>query len=140
MASRSVLPSATRRRCRRSFVGGAGVYRADAGSPIWPYHYHRGVEEWLYVVWGAPMLREPAGGRILTSGDLVCFPSGHLGAHTLQGPGPNHRVRRDPGIAQRTSGRSWAPSGSTRQWWTWIRERGPSPTTTATGERSGCSF
>ena len=66
---------------------GASVYQAEAGLPIWPYHYHHGIEEWLYVIAGAPVLREPAGERILTPGDLVCFPSGHLGAHTLKGPG-----------------------------------------------------
>jgi uncharacterized cupin superfamily protein len=66
---------------------GAGVYHVEAGFPIWPYHYHHGVEEWLYVIAGAPVLREPAGERILTPGDLVCFPSGRLGAHTLKGPG-----------------------------------------------------
>jgi hypothetical protein len=37
---------------------------------------------------------EPAGERILTPGDLVCFPSGHLGAHTLNGPG--RRSLADP--------------------------------------------
>jgi uncharacterized cupin superfamily protein len=66
---------------------GASIYQAEAGLPIWPYHYHYGVEEWLYVIAGAPVLREPAGERILTPGDLVCFPSGHLGAHTMKGPG-----------------------------------------------------
>jgi uncharacterized cupin superfamily protein len=66
---------------------GASVYHAEAGVPIWPYHYHHGVEEWLYVIAGAPVLREPAGERTLAPGDLVCFPSGHLGAHTLRGPG-----------------------------------------------------
>jgi uncharacterized cupin superfamily protein len=66
---------------------GASVYQAEAGLPIWPYHYHHGIEEWLYVIAGAPLLREPAGERILGPGDLVCFPSGHLGAHTLKGPG-----------------------------------------------------
>jgi uncharacterized cupin superfamily protein len=66
---------------------GAGLYQAEAGAPIWPYHYHHGVEEWLYVIAGAPVLREPAGERALTPGDLVCFPSGPLGAHTLSGPG-----------------------------------------------------
>jgi uncharacterized cupin superfamily protein len=66
---------------------GASVYQAEAGVPIWPYHYHHGIEEWLYVVAGAPVLREPAGERTLTTGDLVCFPSGHLGAHTVKGPG-----------------------------------------------------
>ena len=66
---------------------GASVYEAEAGVAIWPYHYHHGIEEWLYVIAGAPVLREPAGERILTPGDLVCFPSGHLGAHTVKGPG-----------------------------------------------------
>src|SRR6185369_16118860 len=55
--------------------------------PIWPYHYHHGVEEWLYVIDGAPVVREPAGERVLTVGDLICFPSGHLGAHAVNGPG-----------------------------------------------------
>ena len=66
---------------------GASVYRAEPDAPIWPYHYHHGIEEWLHVLSGAPVLREPAGERVLAPGDLVCFPSGHLGAHTLKGPG-----------------------------------------------------
>jgi uncharacterized cupin superfamily protein len=66
---------------------GASVYQAEAGLPIWPYHYHHGIEEWLYVVAGAPVLREPAGERTLAPGDIVCFPSGQLGAHTVTGPG-----------------------------------------------------
>jgi len=41
---------------------GAGVYEADAGSPIWPYHYHHGIEEWLYVIAGAPVL--PTSGAV----------------------------------------------------------------------------
>jgi uncharacterized cupin superfamily protein len=55
--------------------------------PIWPYHYHYGVEEWLYVIEGAPVLREPAGERTLAPGDLVAFAVGHAGAHTVKGPG-----------------------------------------------------
>jgi uncharacterized cupin superfamily protein len=48
---------------------GASVYRAEPGVPIWPYHYHHGIEEWLYVVSGTPVLREPAGERTLEPGD-----------------------------------------------------------------------
>jgi uncharacterized cupin superfamily protein len=66
---------------------GASVYEAEAGLAIWPYHYHHGIEEWLYVIAGAPVLREPAGERVLAAGDLVCFPSGRLGAHAVTGPG-----------------------------------------------------
>jgi uncharacterized cupin superfamily protein len=66
---------------------GAGVYVAEAGDTIWPYHYHHGIEEWLYVISGEPILRDPEGDRRLASGDVVCFPCGPGGAHTLRGPG-----------------------------------------------------
>jgi uncharacterized cupin superfamily protein len=66
---------------------GASIYEAFAGLPIWPYGYHHGVEEWLYVISGAPVLREPTGEQELAPGDLVFFPSGHLGAHAVAGPG-----------------------------------------------------
>jgi len=46
---------------------GASVYRAEAGVPIWPYHYHYGIEEWPCTIAGAPVLREPAGERTIAS-------------------------------------------------------------------------
>ncbi len=52
---------------------GASIYEAEAGVPIWPYHYHHGIEEWLYVISGAPVVREPEEERVLAAGDLVCF-------------------------------------------------------------------
>jgi uncharacterized cupin superfamily protein len=66
---------------------GASDYEAEPGTPIWPYHYHHGIEEWLYVIAGAPVLRDPTGERTLSPGDVVCFPSGAVGAHTVMGPG-----------------------------------------------------
>jgi uncharacterized cupin superfamily protein len=66
---------------------GAGVYELDAGELTFPYHFHYGVEEWLYVVAGTPTVRTPGGERTLKAGDLMCFPSGPAGAHTLRGPG-----------------------------------------------------
>lgn len=66
---------------------GTSVYELPAGQWTFPYHYHHGVEEWLYVVDGAPTLREPVGERGLAPGDLVCFPSGPAGAHAVRGPG-----------------------------------------------------
>ena len=61
--------------------------KVGAGRWMWPYHYHHGVEEWLYVIEGAPVLRDTHGERTLAPGDFVCFPSGHVGAHTVGGPG-----------------------------------------------------
>jgi len=45
------------------------------------------VEEWLYVLAGTPVLRDPGGERTLQAGDLVAFPSSRVGAHTVAGPG-----------------------------------------------------
>jgi uncharacterized cupin superfamily protein len=39
------------------------------------------------VIAGAPVLRDHAGERVLAPGDLVCFPTGRVGAHTVKGPG-----------------------------------------------------
>jgi len=69
-----------------SFIG-ATVYEMQAGAKLGPYHFHHGVEEWLYAVSGAPVLRTPAGERTLEPGELVAFASGPDGAHTVHGPG-----------------------------------------------------
>jgi uncharacterized cupin superfamily protein len=66
---------------------GATLYELAEGQRTFPYHYHHGVEEWLYVLSGAPLLRTPDGERMLRPGDLECFNSGPRGAHAITGPG-----------------------------------------------------
>jgi uncharacterized cupin superfamily protein len=66
---------------------GGSVYELAPGERTFPYHFHHGVEEWLLVVDGTPTLRAPDGERELRRGDLVCFPVGPAGAHTVIGPG-----------------------------------------------------
>lgn len=66
---------------------GASAYELPDDQWTFPYHYHHGAEEWLYVVAGTPTLRDPDGERLLAPGDLVCFPSGPSGAHAVRGPG-----------------------------------------------------
>ena len=68
-------------------VIGATVWETEAGRTQGPYHFHDGVEEWMYVVSGAPVLRDPGGERALAPGTLVAFPAGPDGAHTFAGPG-----------------------------------------------------
>lgn len=63
---------------------GCSLYEFDADEQLWPYHYHWGNEEWLVVVAGAPTLRCPEGERELAVGDLIAFPAGEAGAHTLR--------------------------------------------------------
>jgi uncharacterized cupin superfamily protein len=67
-------------------IGGA-LYEFDPGEQLWPYHFHRNNEEWLIVVEGTPTLRTPEGERELRVGDLVGFPEGEEGAHTLTNRG-----------------------------------------------------
>lgn len=68
-------------------VIGASVWETKAGSTQGPYHFHDGVEEWMYVVSGEPILRDPTGERTLEAGTLVTFQAGPNGAHTFDGPG-----------------------------------------------------
>ncbi len=82
-------------RCRGEQLGGhlgahligAAVYEMDGGDTNWPYHCHHGVEEWMYVVSGAPVLRDQSGQRPLAPGTLVAFAAGPSGSHTVAGPG-----------------------------------------------------
>ena len=66
---------------------GASVYELPDSELTFPYHYHHGVEEWLYVLAGAPQVRTPEGVRTLEPGALVRFASGPAGAHAVRGPG-----------------------------------------------------
>jgi uncharacterized cupin superfamily protein len=67
-------------------IGGT-LYDLPDGERVCPYHYHHGVEEWLYVVAGNPTLRTPDGERTLRPGDVVCFEADATGAHAIAGPG-----------------------------------------------------
>ena len=66
---------------------GASIYELADGQRVHPYHFHHGLEEWLLVVAGSPLLRTPGGERVLRAGDVVCFPVGQSGAHEVTGPG-----------------------------------------------------
>jgi uncharacterized cupin superfamily protein len=62
---------------------GASLYEVDPGQVLCPYHWHAGNEEMLIVLRGAPTLRTPAGRRPLVEGEVVVFPAGEGGAHTV---------------------------------------------------------
>jgi uncharacterized cupin superfamily protein len=58
------------------------VYDLAPGEGASPYHYEY-EEEWLLVVEGSVVVREPAGERVLERGDMVYFPAGPAGAHKV---------------------------------------------------------
>ena len=74
------------KRLQSSLIGGT-LYELDGDELLFPYHFHHGIEEWLYVVAGTPTVRTPGGERALRSGDVICFPAGPAGAHAVRGPG-----------------------------------------------------
>jgi uncharacterized cupin superfamily protein len=63
---------------------GTSVYEIPPGQAICPYHYEYGDEEWLIVLVGSPTLRRPEGTETLEPWDVVCFPPGPEGAHSVR--------------------------------------------------------
>ena len=61
------------------------VYDVDPGGSF-PYHYEY-VEEWLLVIDGTVVVRDPDGERELERGDILRFPPGPDGAHQLANHG-----------------------------------------------------
>ena len=62
---------------------GGSVYEIDPGNSLFPYHYEGVEEEWLLVLAGAPVLRDPGGEHELAAGDLACFAPGPDGGHKV---------------------------------------------------------
>ena len=62
---------------------GASLYETPPGNSTCPYHWHAASEEMLVVVSGRPTLRTPEGERELAEGEVVAFPVGEQGAHTV---------------------------------------------------------
>jgi uncharacterized cupin superfamily protein len=63
---------------------GLSVYELPPGQAIGPYHYEDPDEEWLLVVSGTPTLRHPGGEDQLEPWDVVFFPPGPAGAHSVR--------------------------------------------------------
>lgn len=68
-------------------ASGASVYELPPGQAICPYHYECGEEEWLLVLEGNPTLRHPEGTDRLEPWDVVFFPRGPEGAHSVRNEG-----------------------------------------------------
>jgi uncharacterized cupin superfamily protein len=62
---------------------GASVYVLPPGQRTFPLHYELGNDELIYVIEGAPTLRNLDGERTLQAGDTILLPSGPEGAHEI---------------------------------------------------------
>jgi uncharacterized cupin superfamily protein len=70
---------------------GASVWEVPPGEEAYPYHFHFGSEELLYVVEGHPWLRTDVSTE-LEPGDIMAFPIGPDGAHQIGNDGPGRAV------------------------------------------------
>ena len=61
----------------------AAVWELEPGSEGVDFHFHHGTEELLIVLRGRPILRTGDGERQLDEGEVVHFPPGPQGVHTV---------------------------------------------------------
>ena len=62
---------------------GCSLYELPEGDRSWPYHYHTGNEEALFVLDGTAALRLDGEQVSLETGDYVALPAGEHGAHRV---------------------------------------------------------
>ncbi|WP_135851126.1 cupin domain-containing protein [Halorussus salinus] len=62
---------------------GASLYELPPGKRSWPYHYHTGNEEALYLLAGSGTLRLDGETVALSAGDYVALPADESGAHRV---------------------------------------------------------
>jgi uncharacterized cupin superfamily protein len=62
---------------------GCSLYEVLPGGKAWPYHYHLGKEEAIYVLIGSGTLRLGEREVALSRGDYVALPVEEAGAHQI---------------------------------------------------------
>ncbi|KTG08119.1 cupin [Haloprofundus marisrubri] len=62
---------------------GCSLYELPPGGNSWPYHFHTGNEEAIYVLSGAGTLRLGDDEHDLLAGDYVALPAGEESAHRV---------------------------------------------------------
>jgi uncharacterized cupin superfamily protein len=62
---------------------GCSLYELPAGKRAWPYHYHEGNEEAVFVLSGEGTIRLDGDSRTLREGDYVALPAGEDSAHRV---------------------------------------------------------
>jgi len=83
---RGLRAAAVVRRAGGERLGGT-LYELEPGSAGMPLHVHHANEELAVVLAGRPTLRTPGGERELATGEVVAFPTGRRGAHTIENRG-----------------------------------------------------
>jgi uncharacterized cupin superfamily protein len=79
--------TAFRRKRLAAAVGGdrlgCSLYELPPGGKSWPFHYHTGNEEAIYVLAGRGRVRTDGDSDPIEPGDYVSFPVGEVGGHRV---------------------------------------------------------
>ncbi|WP_224448062.1 cupin domain-containing protein [Haloprofundus salilacus] len=62
---------------------GCSLYELPPGGNSWPYHYHTGNEEAIYVLSGRGTLRLDGDEQDIREGDYAALPAGAKGGHRV---------------------------------------------------------
>jgi uncharacterized cupin superfamily protein len=62
---------------------GCSLYELPAGAKSWPYHYHTGNEEAVYVLAGEGLLVLDGDEHAIEAGDYAAFPADESGGHRV---------------------------------------------------------
>lgn len=62
---------------------GCSLYEVPPGKRPWPFHYHMGNEEAMYLLSGEATLRTLVDEVEIRAGDYITFPVGEAGAHQV---------------------------------------------------------
>lgn len=85
---------------------GCSLYEVPPGGRDWPYHFHHGNEEAIYVLSGEGVLQMPTGDVPLVAGDYVALPAGPEHAHRVHNRGASPlrflcmSTMQDPDVAE----------------------------------------
>ena len=83
---------------------GCSLYELPPGGKSWPYHFHTGNEEAVYVLAGRGHLRTHDGREPLEPGTYAAFPTGESGGHRVVNDGDDalrylaFSTMRDPDV------------------------------------------
>jgi uncharacterized cupin superfamily protein len=66
---------------------GCSLYELPPGKRSWPYHYHTGNAEAIYVLDGSGLVRTDGDPEAIEAGDYVAFPPDERGSHQLVNDG-----------------------------------------------------
>lgn len=66
---------------------GCSLYEMPTGKKGWPFHYHSGNEEAIYILSGQGHLRLGADTHVVNPGDYIALPAGPEAPHQLENRG-----------------------------------------------------